>query len=124
MIKKYIIVLLILITLIVIENFIFKTYPFFNQGKDAGLAFIVLFHLLNSYICFLLIRRGLLSYIGLGFFIGLLSCVFHIFITSNLSINKLSWFDFLFISQLIDTAFVVIIAIAYDILIRRFERMI
>ncbi len=94
----------------ILVNLAVRLVPSLHYGKDGGSVTIILSHLVGSYLFFIVLRRSVLAFLGLGFFIGLLSCsvVFLMAWLDNLDYNV-----FIFLSQLIATTIVVLLGLGY-----------
>jgi hypothetical protein len=118
--RFFVAILFIYISEIIINQIVRNTESL-HFGKDGGSVAVAFFHCLASYICFILIQRNILTWLGLGFFIGLFSCVFELYLENLFSFNfPKEWYNFLLFEQITCATICLIIGVAFYFINKRF----
>jgi hypothetical protein len=87
-------------------NYLVRTIPSLHFAKDGGISNIGLFQCIGSYLFFLILHRGLITFIGLGFLVGFVSFVIDFFLLGFIYKNNSDYFHYVFIHQLITVTIV------------------
>jgi hypothetical protein len=98
-------------------NYLVKSNPNLHFAKDGGITNVAVFHCISSYLLFLIIHRSAITLIGLGFFVGLASCLLVFVLTNAIKFNIPDWFNYVLLLQIIASTFVFIVGIIYKVLI-------
>ena len=87
-------------------NYLVRTTPSLHFAKDGGISNIVLFQCIGSYLFFLILHRGLITFLGLGFLLGFVSFVIDFFLLDFIYRNNSDYFHYVLIHQLITVTLV------------------
>jgi hypothetical protein len=118
---KFIIAILFIYACELLANYLIKTYTSFHSGKDGGMANAAVLHIIICYIFFLIIRPNIISLIGIGGFVGILSCVISIFFSESMNSDLFEWYNWMLLNQFIAASIAVLIGFVYWFIIKRIE---
>jgi len=102
-------------------NYLVKTVPSLHFGKDGGLVSVALFHCIASYLFFIILKRNALTLLGLGFFVGLATCVFDLFALNSIPWNPSDYFNYLLLHQIISDTIILLVGICYILILKRLQ---
>lgn len=113
-IRRYIIATLFLYLSAFFINYLVKNTLSLHWGKDGGSVSIAFFHCISSYLFFLILNRCAITYIGLGFFVGLISCGIIVFLP--ILWDNPDWFIYMLGQQIVACTIVFLLGIGYSLL--------
>lgn len=100
----------------VLINYIVRTNQSLHYGKDGGLASLALFQCMAGYFYFIFLRRGVLSYFGLGFFIAFGALLFDMFFLGFIDWKNSNYLDFMLLHQFLSNVFTVVAGYIFFVL--------
>ena len=118
---KFLIAILFIFAFELLANYLIKTYTSFHSGKDKGMANAAVLHILICYIFFLIIKPNIISLIGIGGFIGILSCVVSIIISESINSDLFEWYTWMLLNQFLAASIAVLFGLLYWFIIKRIE---
>jgi hypothetical protein len=94
-------------------NYLVKTIPSLHFAKEGGIVEVAFFHCIASYLFFILLHRSPITFLGLGFFIGLAICGIEMSLINIIPWNPPEYFNFLLLHQIIADTIIFLLGICY-----------
>lgn len=94
-------------------NYLVRSIPSLHFAKDGGMANVALFHCIASYLYFILLQRSFITFGGIGFFVGLATCLFDLYLQRFITWNPPDYFNFILLNQVIADTIVLITGVCY-----------
>ena len=111
--KNLIIAVIFLYSCAFLINYLVKNITALHWGKDGGSVTIAIFHCISCYIFFLILHRSIITFLGLGLFVGFISCTIDIILSNIFQWNISDWYMYMLTHQILSCTIVFFSGILY-----------